>query len=208
VVGARDLLGRFLPVQVRVELPVKGLAQPTCAPQLPPGRRHGVPLFSAPTRSVPATAAIVRADLYDRSAKRPASWAVVDATLDGRPVARGMADDQGHLLLLFAYPEPQSSWSSPPAASPASPPRLPLSEQSWAIDIMARYERGLATREVPDLGEALTQSSADLLADAGSPSANLTQLTLQYGATTVLRTANTIGTERGYVLVTTGGSPL
>lgn len=210
VVEARDLQRRFLPAQVRVELPAAGLARPSCWPQLPSNRRHGVPLFSASTRAVPASAATIRAQLYDRSAKRPASWAVVDARLDGRTIARGMADSQGHLAVLLPYPEPQSSWTSPPAdsTSPASPPRLPLSQQRWTIGIEVRYERAFASRRVPDLCEALAQAPAQLLADAGSPSQELTQFTLQYGVPAVLRTANATAHERGHVLVTTGGSPL
>jgi hypothetical protein len=205
VVEARDHRARFLPLQVRVEVPVAGVAGPVCAAQLPSNRRHAVPLFSAPTRVVPATAAIIRADLFDRAAGHGAAWAVVEAMLDGQTVARGMADDKGRLVLLLRYPEPQSAWTSP--ASPASSPRSPLSEQSWTLDLVVRYERALPARAVPDLCDALAQSPAQLLADAGSPSIDLLQCTLHYGSTTVLRTAGTFGNEHGCVLVITSGSP-
>ena len=223
IVEARDRDARFLPVQVRVELPAFGRARPSCPQLLPVSRRLAVPLFSAPTRLVPATAAIVRAELYDRSLQGPAAWAVVDARLNGRTIARGMTDRHGRLVLLFAYPEPQASWASPPIAvtSPAATPMGPLADQRWSIDIVVRYDRSLlrhdvasrgdrtaAIREVPDLCDALAQAPAALLADAASPSFDLTAITLRYGEAAVLRTANTLDQERGRLLVITGGSPL
>lgn len=208
VVEARDSLSRFLPVRARVEVPARGLAEPLSPALLPADRGPGVPLFSAPTRMAPATAATIRGHLFDRSARHPASWAIVDAKLDGRVIAHGMADGDGQLLLLFPYPEPQSSWISPPPASPASPPRRPLADQSWPIDIEVRYDRTLPRHAAPDVGDALAQHPAGLLADAASPSLPLTQITLQYGSAAVLRTADTTSEERGHVLVITSGSPL
>ena len=209
VVEARDLRARFLPMQVRVDLPAFGVARPAC-PLLPPNRRHAVPLFSASTRAVVPTVAVVHADLYDRSARRPAAWAVAEARFDGRAIARGMADREGRLILLLPYPEPQASWTSPPAAptSPPSPPKLPLAQQSWSVEIAVRYERTPSIPDVPDLCGALAQPPVQLLADAGSPSQRLTEITLRYGERAVLRTANTGGEERGRVLVITSGSPL
>jgi len=210
VVEARDLDGRFLPLQLRVELPVFGRARPSCPLALPANRRHAVPLFSAPTRSVPGKAATVRADLYDRSLRGPAAWAVVEARLDGRTIARGMSDRGGRLVLLFAYPEPQASWASPPMAvtSPASAPMVPLSEQRWPIEIVVRYDRTTEVRKVPDLCDALAQAPARVVADAASSSLDFSGTTLRYGEAAVLRTANTLGEERGRLLVVTGGSPL
>jgi hypothetical protein len=210
VIDARDRAGRFLPVQARVDLPVRGFVHLPCAAALPAGRRHGVPLFSASTRSVPATAAVVRAQLLDRSARRPASWAMVDLRLDGRVIARGMADRDGRVVLLFPYPEPQSAWVSSPAEvmAPSSPPRLPLEEQRWELDLEVRYERTAVPAPVPDLCEALAQPAAEAVADDTSPTAPLTRLTLRYGERMVLRTANTAAHERGWLVVTTGGSPL
>jgi hypothetical protein len=222
VVEARDLDARFLPLQLRVDLPVFGRARPSCPLVLPANRRHAVSLFSASTRSVPATAATVRAELYDRSLQAPAAWAVVDARFEGRTIARGMSDRGGRLVLLFAYPEPQASWASPPIAvtSPAAP-MVPLSEQRWPIDIVVRYDRSLlrhdvtvrrdrtaAIREVPDLCDALAQAPARVVADAASSSLDFSGTTLRYREAAVLRTANTLGDERGRLLVGTGGSPL
>jgi hypothetical protein len=209
VVEAGDTYGRFLPVQVRVDLPAFGVARPAC-PRLPASRRDVVPLFSASTRAIAATAAVVHADLYDRSARRPAAWAVAEGRFDGRVIARGMADRKGHLVLLFPYPEPQSAWTSPPAppTSPPSPLKPPLSQQSWSVEIAVRYERTASIRDVPDLCEALAQPRAGLLADAGRPSLPLSEIALRYGDRAVLRTANTSGEERGCVLVITSGSPL
>lgn len=223
VVEARDLEARFLPLQVRVDLPAFGRVRPICPLQLPLNRRDVVPLFSAPTRSVAGTMAVVRAELHDRSARIPAAWAVVDARLNGRTIARGMTDRGGRLALHFAYPEPLASWASPPAVltSPASVPMLPLAEQRWPIALAVRYDRSLlrrdlaigadgatAIREVPDLCDAFAQAPASLLADVAAPSLELTEITLRYGEATILRTANTLGHERGQVLVVTSGSPL
>jgi hypothetical protein len=223
VVEARDLDARFLPLQVRVDLPAFGAARPSCPQMLPENRRTAVPLFSASTRSVPATVAVVRAELYDKSRQGPAAWAVVDARFNGRTIARGMSDRAGRLVLLFAYPEPQASWASPPMAvtSPAAAPMVPLAEQQWSVDLAVRYDRSLlqpdarvggdataAIREAPDLCDALGQAPAGFLADEASPSLDLTGITLRYGEANVLRTANTAGRERGRLLVITSGSPL
>jgi hypothetical protein len=223
VVEARDLDARFLPMQVRVDLPAFGAARPFCSEMLPENRRSTVPLFSASTRPLPASVAVVRAELYDKSRQGPAAWAVVEGRFNGRTIARGMSDRAGRLALLFAYPEPQASWASPPMAvtSPAAAPMVPLAEQQWSIDLAVHYDRTLlqpdvrtggdataAIREAPDLCDALGQARAAFLADQASPSLELAGTTLRYGEANVLRTANTAGQERGRLLVITSGSPL
>jgi hypothetical protein len=154
--------------------------------------------------------AVVRADLYDRSLRRPAAWAVAEARFNGRTIARGMSDMNGRLALVFAYPEPQASWASPPAevTSPAVPLMAPLAEQRWLLDLAVRYDRTAPVRTVPDLCEALAQAPAQCLADASPESLPVTGIALRYGEATVIRTANTSGEERGCLLITTGGSPL
>ena len=52
----------------------------------------------------------------------PAAWAVLEAHVPGRPVVRGIADAQGRIALIFAYPEPVTNvLESPPVSSPLSP---------------------------------------------------------------------------------------
>jgi hypothetical protein len=207
VVEARDLEGRFLPLQARVAVPAQGFVSSACASLLPAECQDAVPLFSAPARRVAGAVASIRADLWDVGVRRQAAWAVVDAAVDGRPVARGMADAQGQLALFFAYPEPPAMWASPPIGSPAVPPRVPLADQRWDVDLTVRYARRAGVAPVPDLCDALRQPPAELVADAMSPAPPMTRVVLRYGEGAVLRTANTGDADRGRVWVMTAGSP-
>lgn len=204
-----DTFGRFLPFVLSVMVPLRGLYTWTCEQVGSPPEVAGtpVPLFSAPTRSVSSGLAVIRATLWDSVANLPAAWAVLEASIAGRRVARGFADSNGQVALFFPSPAPAG-----PAFDPSGPP-LPggtnttLSEQTWVVQLRAYYSPGLSqsppaqgTRQgypyygpvslqFPDLCATLRQASAILWSDATRTSP-LTEVTLWFGQDLVVRSAD------------------
>lgn len=175
-VEVSDPQGRYLPLGLDVLLPARGLYQPPCA--LPELQAPVVPVFSGPARAIPAGFAAVRAQL-ELDTGGPASWARVDVTLPHGPVARGLADGTGRVVVVFAYPEPPA-----PAAA--------LHDLTWPVGLDAYYGVGspltavAAPDQPPELCDVLRQSPARLLADDVQ---TLTEAYLTFGRELVLRTA-------------------
>lgn len=142
-IKVEDRLGRFLPCNLRLALPEQGLAKPAClAANSPPG----IPLFSAPTRIAPGLA-VIRAELFNPVAGKPAAWAVLAAEYQEQQVALGMADGQGRILLAFAYPEPALS-------------DQPLAATTWPLILKVHHQPELNPLAAPELCRALTQPAA------------------------------------------------
>ena len=186
-----DAARRFLPFAFTMEVPLQGLFAEDCglAASPPDAVAGGVPLFSAPSRVVPAGVAAVRADLWDAEADAPAAWAVLEVSSNGGSVYRGVADELGRTVVLLPYPEPPWHGSSPPPGSRA------LSDQTWPLTIAVRYAPAAASPPLPDpasgnapdLCAVLTQPSGTLLG-AESPATPLGSQTLAFGRELVLRT--------------------
>jgi hypothetical protein len=193
-VEVRDEQRRFLPLKFGADLPFKGLFK------LPAGLPSdlsvgpGVPLFSSTLRTAPAGMALLRAELYEAPSLqtngvrtlKPAAWAMLEARSEGKLLGRGIADEHGRIVLIFAYPKPRDSISS----SGGSPPQpftagLPFLKQEWAIQLDAHYEplttlsQDLAT-SIPNLSDLVDQSSVDLFLDEALTKP-LTEVTLMYG---------------------------
>jgi hypothetical protein len=175
IIEVMDSARRFQPFQLRLLLPVRGMYnRPMSTAGSPPSLTPlGIPLYSAPNRSVPTAMAVLRADLWDPRGGPdhtggPAAWAVLTAHVPGRPVVRGIADAQGRVVLIFAYPEPITNvLASPPSASPLSPPAggTSLREQSWSLTLEAAYTPWDPVPAVPNLDDLLAQSPAQLWED-------------------------------------------
>jgi hypothetical protein len=188
-----DRLGQFLPFAFTADVPFRGLFAEDCglAASPPDAIVGGVPLFSAPSRIVPAGIAAVRAELWDVEAHAPAAWAVLEVSAGAGPVHRGVADAGGRTVVLLPYPEPPWHSSSPPPGSRA------LSEQTWPLTLAVRYAPAHgspplpdpASDVVPDLCSVLTQPTGTLLA-ADSPSTVLGPQILTFGRELVLRTSD------------------
>src|SRR5688500_17506331 len=115
VVAVSDVARRFQPFQVVVQLPERGFfnwASPLAVS--PPDVEASIPLYSSPVRNVPAGMAVLRADLWDSSRNGPAAWAVLEAYINSQLVARGIADDQGRIALIFPQPAPRPFTSTSP----------------------------------------------------------------------------------------------
>lgn len=201
VIEVNDSERRFQPFQITASLPVRGIYK-WIGPVLssPPTPVESIPLYSSPVRNVPAGMAVLRADLWEAAGDSAASWAVMEATLNDQIIARGIADEQGRIALIFPYPAPRPfSISSPPASPLGSPPAAtsaPLTEQVWPIGLRAFYTRErpvlsppnpLPTLpELPELRFTLSQPEATIWADAAI-SEPLLAASLRYGHELVLQ---------------------
>jgi hypothetical protein len=188
----RDRERRFLPFTFEADVPTRGLFAEDCGLTPSPPEIVGVvPLFSAPSRVAPGAVARVSADLWDAEADRHAAWAVLEVSTGTGAAYRGVADERGRVVVLFAYPEPPLH-----AASPSPPPgSRALSNQTWPLTLSVRYAPAAmsppppdpASGEPPDLCAVLTQPPATLLA-SGSPVTPLGTQLLAFGRELALRT--------------------
>jgi hypothetical protein len=199
VVAVTDAEWRFQPFQINVQLPERGVFN-WVSPfgMSPPDMAPSIPLYSSPVRKVPAGMAALRADLWDASNNLPAAWAVVEASIDGQLVARGVADDQGRLAIIFPQPAPRRFTASSPLSigSPPGATGTPLTEQTWLVDLRARYELmdplpffpgELAPEQaLPDLRSILSQREATLWADS-ELTMPLDTMSLRYGRELILK---------------------
>jgi hypothetical protein len=181
---------RFLSFAFGTEVPLRGLFAEDCglAGSPPDAVAGGVPLFSSASRTPPAGVAAVRADLWDVTAGAAAAWAVLEVS-SGGSVYRGVADEQGRVVVLLPYPEPPWHSGSPPTGTRS------LSYQTWSLDVGVRYGPAYASPPLPDpapgaapdLCAVLTQPAATLLS-VDSPATPLGSQTLVFGRELVLRT--------------------
>jgi len=188
VVEVTDSQQRFQAFKFQADLPHRDLYTSPCEPDsspLEPTSDLGIPLYSAVTRSIPSGFAVVRAQLWDVTNNQPAAWTLVEASYEGHFLARGFADRQGRLALLFPYPEPTYSISSPPGSPPIGD-HPPLVDQSWLIQLHAFYAPQFPMPEIPDLCQIFNQSPATLLSTL-SPVSPLTELLLHYAQELIVR---------------------
>lgn len=201
VVEVNDKERRFQSFQFTASLPEQGIYKWTDdVPSSPLAACESIPLYSSPVRSVPAGMAVLRADLWDESRNAAASWAVLEASMNNRVIARGIADDKGRIALIFPYPPPRAfAISSPPGSPLSSPPAasgLPLTEQVWPLQLRALYtpDRPIssppnlfATKyELPELRFTLSQPEATIWANA-ERTEPLLEASLHYGQELVLK---------------------
>lgn len=175
VVEVFDAGKRFQPFQLTVRLPVRGVWQWENIPTVSPNKNlPSIPLYSAPTRKISGGMAVVRADLRQIDGA-PASRAVLEARFAGNLVARGIADRNGQIALIFPSLSPQTA---PFASPPANGVRVSLAEQQWLLDFTVKYQPkifqssppqllGSDENTFPDLRLALAQATGKLWADAG-----------------------------------------
>jgi hypothetical protein len=199
VITVSDTQGRFLPALFVVDLPLSYLGvflsnQATS----PPGAGARAYLFSAPNRPASSGISVVRADLWDRGADRPAAYAAVEAGIAGQ-TWRGIADDRGHVLIQFPSPlVTRLSSGSPPGSGQG-----PATGMSWPIQIGVQYQPSrlrypLAAARGAVFPWATTPSLKSIFEgqqpalvwqyEAGPPAAEWTG-DLVYGEELVLRTA-------------------
>jgi hypothetical protein len=196
VVQVQDTLHRFLPFQLGVRLPVRGLSD-----------FH--PLFSSPGRVLVSPMGVIRAQLVDAIHRTPAAWAVAEVSVDGAVVGRGFADDQGNLLLPMPYPEAKNP--APAFGSPLGSSGVKLTDQTWQMKLTFSYWPQYPVPAIPDLNQVLDQPPATAWVD-DMLSAPLTAATLRFGQELVLRSRAVLASPPASpwlstLLITPAGSP-
>jgi hypothetical protein len=197
VVEISDNAQRFIPFQLTMSLPQRGLfALPCVTVGTPPQPTTLVPLFSAAARAVPGGMAVLRAELWDMTTKQPAAWVVLDVRVPGKQPFQGMSDGKGRIAVILPYPEPTdfAPDGAIDAADPQNPPQLqgsPLAEHQWTLEIHAHYKPQSPVPAIPNLCPTLSQAEGILLADINPNSRkSLTRVTLKYGQELVLRSTD------------------
>lgn len=193
IVEVFDNEQRFQPFRFALELPVKGIYRWENTPTVSPNKNlSSIPLYSAPTRRSLGGMSVIRAELRE-SEKIPASFAVLEARFDGNLIARGIADRDGRIALMFpALSPPNNPLTSPPNAT-----RVVLADQNWVLDLTLKYEPRIfqtspppspaaEAQVLPDLRLALAQQSGTLWADA-EKTESFTTAVLRVGRELILR---------------------
>ena len=174
-----DRLGRFLPCSLVVSVPQRGLAV-FAENGSPPWIEAGaVPLFSSPSRAIPGGLAVVRAELRELATGKPAAWAFVEANYFSgglQRTARGMVDEKGRMVLLFAYPEGRrrSFNDSPPANTSG------VFQQNWSLRFSFQYQSIPEREQRADYALRLNQPRASAWR-GNSPLTALSEETLFFG---------------------------
>jgi len=204
VIEVRDLEDRFLPFQFVAALPNRGVFEwqdPVLGS--PPSTNKSVPLFSSPARPAPAGMAVVRADLWDpkrETSGAEAASAVLELYDNDRFVARGIADQQGRVAVMFPYPAPKSfAPSSPPGSPLGSPPRAvgpALTDQVWTFRVRALYAvqsppQIPSSDALPDLRAVLSQPLAVIWADEAQTD-QLLEVAVQFGQPLILKSRSSM----------------
>jgi len=202
IVEVSDIEKRFQSFQFSVNLPVKGIYQwesvPVVSPNNSPNKKlSSIPLYSAPTRKNPGAMSIIRAELrqIDQS---PASSAILEARFNSNLIARGIADHEGRVVLMFPTPAPTSH---PAASPPTNSAPTSLAEQKWILNLSVKYQPSIFQfsppivaetdeEHLPDLRLALAQANGRLWADDGQTEEFQTAV-LQFGKELILRSRTT-----------------
>lgn len=203
VVEVFDFEGKFQPVEFTLELPVKGIYEWENIPNISPnGNLKSIPLYSAPTRKNSDGMAIIRAHLKNINGV-PASFAVLEARFENSLVARGIADRDGQIALMFPALAPQSN---PIVSPPATSTHISLAEQFWNLDLTVKYQPDIfqisppdisienGEENLPDLRLVLAQAAGTLWTDNGQ-TAEFTTAVLQTGKELVLRSHENANTS-------------
>lgn len=198
VVEVRDDQNRFVSFQFVAALPNRGIYEwhePVAGS--PPSPAKSVPLYSSPARATSSGLAVVRADLWDPT-RGPrgseAAFAVLELYDNDRFVARGIADQKGHVALMFPYPAPIRFAPSSPISPLGSPPRAAgpaLTDQVWTFRVRALYAiqsppQPLSNDALPDLRAVLLQPEAKLWANEAQTD-QLLEVAVQFGQPLILR---------------------
>jgi hypothetical protein len=194
LVEARDEMRRFLPVAFAVSLPYPGIFPTGSLHGLPAGGPPGFYLFAAPTRPVPATLAVVRAQLVEHgtgSREKAARHAVMEVQGPDGQIGYGLSDERGCATVLFPYP----TFSSHSGAVSLSPPGTD-GRQRWTLSIGIRYApdalRFAPASSLPELRSIFNQGSGTIWpGPTASPEQPVSRLSAEliFGEELVLKSA-------------------
>jgi hypothetical protein len=143
---------------------------------------------------------VLRAEIVDAVTGTPAAWALVEARGPGQRLAIGVADADGRVLVPLPYPKPIVTVGSP------ATPGIPLTSQTWTIDVAVRYRRRPVTPAAPDLADVLMQPPATAWRDVARTTP-LAQAPLRFGRDLVLASAAPDGSLTPTLLIDPASSP-
>jgi hypothetical protein len=198
VITVADLSRRFLPQLFSVDLPLayRGIFLSEAITS-PPGAVPRAYLFSAPTRAATPGSAVIRADLWDVVAGRPAAHAALRLTVAGN-VWNGIADDQGRAAVQFPLPLLEKlSLGSPPGSGQGS-----IFGTTWPVVVQIPYQPSqlrFPLADLPDIAAPWNrlpslksilneQGTAQIWTSESGPPVSATTATLRYGEELVLST--------------------
>lgn len=135
---------------------------------------------------------MIRASLFE-SDEKPASFAVLEAQFEGELIARGIADRNGQIALIFPSLSPQNN---PIVSPPAQATRISLANQSWNLNLLLKYQPNIFVsspnfdnsneENLPDLRLVLAQENAILWTNT-EKTEELTTAVLHFGKELILR---------------------
>lgn len=198
IIQVSDSLQRFQPFQLTLDLPVRGIFKWENIPSVSPNKSlESISLYSAPTRKISGGMSVVRAQLQEVG-EVPAAFAVLEARFNGILIARGIADGDGQIVLVFPSPAPQSN---PIVSPPTNETRVTLAEQNWNLDLTVKYQPTIfqtsppdaiqSEENLPDLRLVLAQADGTLWADSGQTE-EYTTAVLQTGRELILRSRENV----------------
>ena len=179
VIEVNDRQQRYLPCQFVVSAPTQGLASLADGGSPTWVDAGTIPLFSSAARVAPVGVAVLRAELQVAATGAAAGWALLEAAFSSQGetrIVRALADDQGRLALMFAYPEgPRrpGGISPPPGGSG-------LAGATWPVVLRFYYTAEDQPGPVADYAQCLSQAPAEARA-VSSPAQPVTDVTLPFG---------------------------
>ena len=187
LVEVQDSKNHFLPCVFEVEAPTRGVYTWQAPPDSLPEPAGMVPLYSSSTRPIPPGFAVIRADLQEPSGS-PAASALLEAFFEDHRLGQGLADDRGQIALVFPYPDLPDFTSSSGGISGAvsTTASVPLTDQTWQIDLRVFYQWAVSPPAVVDLYHLLSQAPARLWKNL-SPAQLLPPQTLHYGNDLIIK---------------------
>jgi hypothetical protein len=210
VIEANDPSGQFMPCTFEADAPNRGLFPfPSPFSQSPPlgslaSTAPVVPLFSSPARAVPGGMAAVRAQIQAFPGLQAAAYALVEIeakSASGPPiVARGMADEQGRVAVIFPYPE-----LPPPAAigSPVPSGGQTLATREWTVSVRVFWGPAPTDGGLPKLEDILYAQPERMVLGTASPAAPFTPPTIRFGRDLILRSSDNLSA----LLINAAASP-
>ena len=204
VLEVQDAQNRFLPFRLDVLLPARRLLTFGFGSPLARRSRHRRRRIAGANLLV-AVAAAAR-----RDGRARAEIAYLDGAGERQP-ARGRWSSQGPGQPLATAADAGGRVFLPlpilpivVLGSPATP-RVPITAQTWPIDVTVRYARSLTVPVMPNLAAALTQPAATAWSDTARTTP-LIQATLRFGRELVLASLDATG-RPSTLLITPAGSP-
>jgi len=194
IVEVTDSENRFLPFSLSIKLPVKGIYRWENIPPTSPNKNlSSIPLYSAVSRKKLSGCSVIHAQFYENQDK-PASYAVLEARSNSVLIARGIADEEGRIALMFPALAPANN---PLTSPPSSATRVTLEEQKWNLDLTLKYQPSnlqiepssagkIGASNLPDLRKILSQSQATMFADVAKTE-NFETAVLHFGKELILR---------------------